>query len=214
MTIALENLSLDESFRTKIQAPANDPETERRKSVAHEQEVMKVMETLRIADKHTVGQIMSVRVGWKTKVSAPNQAYKALGGLADLGKIEKHQGYFRLPGCRSEYGEHARLVTQAIAVLLIKYPDSIIHREHTIPEVGLRPDALVLIKNQNMGICIVLEVLVNETEEYYRSKENTWRSWEGATEYLSKLFGYRIPHFLIIPVKGGEDVCEKLPLFA
>jgi hypothetical protein len=178
--------------------------------VEKEEEIRQFMATLKIADKHTIGKIMSTKGHWSAGTSASNNAYKVLCALAALGQIERYQGYFRTKGCKSEYGEHARLITQAITEILINYPDSIIHREHTIPEVGLRPDALVLIKKENQGLCIVLEALVNETETYLQSKLNTWQSWSGATEYLSGLFGFRIPHFTIIPIREGESLCDKL----
>ena len=39
---------------------------------------------------------------------------------------------------------------------------------------------------------VILEVMLNETPEYFKQKENTWKQWDRATEYLSRLFGYKI----------------------
>lgn len=181
-------------------------------AMAHEQEVLKAMERLEIADKHLIGEIMSVQVGWQKGVSATNQAYKALSSLAELGKIEKHKGYFRLPGCKSEFGEHSRLITKAIAEMLINYPDSIIYREHFIPEIGLRPDAIVLLIKGRNGFCFVLEVMNNETLQEVERKIRVWQQWDGASRYLSSLFKMRIPHYEIITIEGGKKICaDKLP---
>jgi hypothetical protein len=160
-----------------------------------DEEIMRLMEILRIADKHTIGKIMAARGHWTEGTSANNNAYKALSDLTDLRRIEKCKGYFRVPGCESEYQEHARLITQALSEILIKFPDSVIYREHTISEVGLRPDALVLITQGKKGCCIILEVVNHESEESLIEKWHVWEHWARAGVYLSELFGTRIQHF-------------------
>ncbi|MFZ0931693.1 MAG: hypothetical protein WAN11_24050 [Syntrophobacteraceae bacterium] len=179
--------------------------------MAHEPEVLRVMDTLRVSDRQPVGEIMAVRVGWQRGISAANQAFKALSNLAAIGKIEKHRGFFRMPGCTSDYGIHARLITQAVSEILICYPDSVIFREHSIP-IGLRPDSICLLRQGQSAFCMVLEVMNNETQEEVERKIRAWEQWKEATSYLSSLFKVRIPHYEIITIEGGEKICaEKFP---
>jgi hypothetical protein len=179
--------------------------------MAREDEVMAVMESLVIATDKEVGEIMASRGYWAEGQSARVQAAKSLKNLTDLSKLERRNGFYRLPGCKSEYQQHAQLITRTLTDILIKYPHSIIFREHSISQIGLRSDAICLITKDDLGCCVILEILVNETEVYLTQKLNAWKQWSGATEYLSGLFGYRVPHFDVIPLRGGEDLCAQLP---
>jgi hypothetical protein len=163
--------------------------------VAHEKEALQVMKPLQVADKHIVGEIMSDKVGWRPGTSSVNNSYKALMALVEMGELEKGNGFFRVPGCKSEYGEHARMLTRMLATLLKLPFQATIFREHTIAEVGLRPDALVLLTDANRGICMVLEVVRFEGERSLQTKRNVWRAWPQAIPYLSQLFGTPIRHF-------------------
>ena len=177
-----------------------------------EDEIMRLMKVLKIADKHTIGRIMSQRGHWAEGTSATNNAYKILCSLADLNQLEKGKGYFRIPGCKSEYQQHARLVTLVIIEILLRYPDSLIHREHSIPEVGLRPDILaLLIRKGQEGRCLVTEIVNHELDQSLEKKRNAWESWSGATEYLSQLFGYRIPFFDFIALEEETSWLEDMP---
>jgi hypothetical protein len=153
--------------------------------------------------------LISQGARWKPGPSATNNAYKLLKELADTGQLTRHTGYFSLPGCKSDWkNPHVRLLSEALVNILKTYPQSVAHREIHVPQIGVRADSIILIKNQNMGLCIVLELLVTETNPEH--KIHTWEGWEGSLEYLSRLFGVKIPSFSIITAKGGEDVCEKL----
>jgi hypothetical protein len=163
--------------------------------VAHEQEVLQVMKLLQVADKHIVGEIMSVRVGWRPGASSTNNSYKALMALVEMGALGKGNGFFRIPGCKSDYGEHARLLTMMLAMFLKLPFQTTIFREHTIAEIGLRPDALILLTDTNRGLCMVLEVLRYEGERSLQTKRNVWKEWPQAIPYLSQLFGTPIGHF-------------------
>ena len=153
-----------------------------------------------IADKHTVGDYMASIGRWSEGVSAVNNSYKWLNTLVDAGKLVRGDGFYRLPDCKSEYADHARALTKALAEILKLNLDTHILREHTIAEKGLRPDALVLLTKEGRGLCFVLEVCVNEREDYLNQKINTWFLWDGANQYLSQLFGKRIKHFEIVTV--------------
>ncbi len=153
-----------------------------------------LMNLLVIADTKTIADLMAHRGFWTTGNPYAN-SYKYLRELTQLDKLVKGDGYFKLPTCKSEYGEHAQLLTQALA-LIIKTPyEPVIYREKTIDEVGLRPDALVLLKNGDKGRCFLLEVVNNELPIYLEKKKNAWETWQGDFDYLSRLFGYKIPHY-------------------
>jgi len=47
-------------------------------------------------------------------------------------------------------------------------------REPEIKELGLRPDAVVLLTRGDKALCFVLEICLNETEDYLRQKINAW----------------------------------------
>ena len=168
-------------------------------------EIQDLMEVLKIADAKTIGKVMAGWGRWKEGNSAVVNSHKKLKELSDLGKLEKVKKAFRVPGCRSEWKEHAQLTTHALAEILIKYPESIIYREPFIQEVSLRPDAICLLKNGNQGRCIILEITNHETQLYFDQKVHTWEHWDGANDYLSRQFGFLVPYYEI--VKGG-DLCR------
>jgi len=178
--------------------------------MAHESTIFEIMEALVIADKHVIGDIMAHKELWTKGVSAVNNSYKALNCLVECGKLVKGDSYFKLPHCKSNYEQHARLLTRALAEILKTNPNCRIFREHTIAEKGLRPDALVLLKKENQGMCLVLEVCHNETENYFEQKMNTWRYWSGAAAYLSQLTGYRVPHFDIVRSNELTDYLKEV----
>ncbi|WP_041584966.1 hypothetical protein [Syntrophus aciditrophicus] len=171
--------------------------------MAHEEEILTIMESLKIADKHTVGDIMASKGIWNAGTSAVNNTYKALNALVDLGKLEKGNGYFRVKGCRSEYKGHAQELTKALAEILKLNHKNHILREVEIKEVGLRSDAIVLMLKGDELLCFVLEVANNETEEYLKQKVNAWVLWEDAEKKLSELFGTKVEQFDIV-VKGMD----------
>ena len=162
------------------------------------EEIKRIMKALVIASPHDVGTVMAALGIWKAGASAENNSMKRLRYLADLGKLERGKGYFRVPGCKSEFNEHARLLTKCIGQILSLPPafESVIHREHPLPDdVGLRPDALVFVKKGSHGLCVYLEAVNQEREPSIRNKRTKLESWPGATQYLSRLFGRPIPHF-------------------
>jgi len=180
--------------------------------MAHDDKVLRVMESIKIADKHVLAQIMASQGIWKAGTSAVNNSYKALTDLTAMGKLVKGDGYFKTPDCRSEYADHARLLTKSLSELY-KHSDPIIFREHTITEVAIRPDALVLSTKSGKGICFVLEVCHTETPEYLNQKVTTWRNWDNSLNYLSELFGYKIPHFEIVVDGEAPSGCYEFNRF-
>ncbi len=168
--------------------------------MAHEDKVLEVMRSIKIADKHTIAEIIGPKVGWKAGVSRVNNTYKASKTLVDLGKLVQGPGFFRTHDCRSNYSEHAALLTKTLAELF-KYGDPIIAREHLISPISIRPDALCLIRKNSKALFFVLEVRISEEESYLRQKVTALRNFEDALPYFSNLFQVRIPHFPIL-VKG------------
>ena len=142
--------------------------------------------------------------------SARIQAQKELNTLVALGKLERGKGFYRLPGCKSKYGDHARLVTRHIADLIKLNLPLKTFREHTTP-IGLRPDVLCLLQKNNQAICFVLECVRTEPLEYLQQKYNALMAWDGACEYLSNLFAHPIPQFSF--VVAGNTVLPDVITF-
>ena len=172
-------------------------------------ETSKIINSLKIADALTVGEVLHARKVYSTLQSARVNAQKKLNQLADEGAIERIGGFYRTLQCKSNYEDHARFLTKILAEIL-KLHETIIYREHTIQEISLRPDAICLLTKDNQGMCLILEALINEPPEYFQMKVNTWNNWPEATQYLSNLFKYRIPHYEIIPVTVLDDFISYL----
>jgi len=166
--------------------------------MAHEETIYGLMESLVIADKHVIGDLMGHKGIWTKGVSTVNNSYKALNLLVDAGKLAKGDGYFKLPDCQSQYAEHAQLLTKALAEILRLNLDAKIFREITLGEIGLRPDALVLLSRDGQALCFVLEVCNNESPEYLTQKVNSWSQWAESRETLSKLFKTQVKAFDIV----------------
>lgn len=177
--------------------------------MAHEDKVFEIMQVLKVADDKTVGEIMASRGIWASGVSARNQSNRAMRQLSDLGKLERLSGFYRAVGCKSEFKEHAKLLTSCLAEILKLPVNSIIYREHSFPS-GLRPDATVLLEKNNKALCFILECCRQEPASYLRSKAEQWLRWKDAKQELSKLLGCQIPHFGF--VVEGKEVSWATPL--
>lgn len=161
-----------------------------------------LIQQLKIADAKTIGDILFAQGKFSNSHSARVNAQKHLNNLVDLGKIERGDGFYRV-GTKSEYGEHARLLTAHLAqILSVKSITTVIYREAEIP-IGFRADALVFCQRENMGICFVLEVAHNETHNYLRRKADAWRAWKGAKNYLTQVFNTPIHSYGFV-VSGRE----------
>lgn len=180
--------------------------------MAHEEMIYGLMESLVIADKHVIGDLMAHKGLWTAGVSAVNNSYKALNLLVDSGKLIKGENFYKLPECKSEYKEHSQLLTKAFAEIIKFNPNCRIFREHTIAEKGLRPDGIVLLSKDGKGVCFILEVMNNESESYAEMKRRVWESFDEATEYLTKLFGTipPIPYFDIVTSDNLKTYLEGL----
>lgn len=164
--------------------------------MTHTELIQRLMDSLVITDEMTVGEIMATKVGWTAGHSARVQAAKHLKKLEGEGYVERCKGFWRLAGAsKSDYKEHAQILTKALAEILKLPFQTTVQREVTIPQIGLRPDAICLITKDNQALCLILEAVHEETAEYLAMKVNAWHNWPEATQYLSNLFKIRIPHF-------------------
>jgi len=164
------------------------------------------MEKLVIASKHEVAELMAHWGIWKGGVSAVNNSYKYLMLLVQLKKLMRGNCFFKLPGCESEYKEHAQLLTKTLIQILKTNPEAEIWRERPVPEVGSRPDALVLLRKGNLGRMLILEACDTETDTYLRAKINLYRKNPEIPRLLGEITGFTIPAFDIVVV--GRDAPE------
>ncbi len=172
----------------------------------HEPMVKSWMDEIKIASDKHMGELLLHFGHFTNDVSARTNAGKILNALAETNQLVKGPGYFKTPDSRSEFKEHAQLITNHL-VQIKKLPvASVIVREHFIEPVSLRPDALILLSRENQGCCFVLEVLNHEGEQSVEKKRNVWRHWPERTAYLSNLFNRSIPHVDFV-------TSEQLPLY-
>lgn len=158
------------------------------------------MNYLKIADAKIIGAILFALGYFSTLHSARVNAQKHLNNLVALGHLVRGDGFYRIPECQSEYGEHARLLTACLAqILSIKDLTTTIHREVSVP-IGFRADAVVLCEKDGKGICFVLEVAHNETHDYLRRKVDAYKKWKEAKAFLTQLFNK--------PIRGYGFVCS------
>jgi len=167
--------------------------------------IMQFMDGLKISDPLTLGEILHAKGVYSSVHSARVQAQKALNSLVELKRVERGQGYYRVLGCEGEYGDHARLLTKTLAALY-SHADPVIFREHTISELSLRPDAIVLLKRDGSGLCFFLEACLTETPAYLNQKITALRNWGGALNYLSDLFNCHVPHFDIVVCSPPDEL--------
>ena len=138
--------------------------------------------------------------------SARNQSQKWCRQEVIAGDLEKIKGGYRVKGCKSEGKEHSlKLSDRFVELYKIPSIQPVVHREKFINEINRQPDALILLKRNGKGACLILEEVNTETERYLQSKVNDWNSWDKATQYLSELFQYKIPFFNIV-IAGTKDI--------
>ncbi len=166
--------------------------------------VKKIIEDLRVADAKTIGDVLYAKKEFKNLQSARVYSQKHLNILVESRELVRGEHWYATPSYRGEFKEHDRLLTQAVAQILKLKVESFIFREVSF-EPGLRSDAAVLLKKADEGLCFILEIVHNEAAEYTNMKLNAWKNWKGATEALSKLFGYRIPFFSVVISRNEPD---------
>ena len=170
--------------------------------VVHEKKIYALMESLKIADKHVIGDLMAHSGIWATGTSAVNNSYKILTNS----NFERGDGWFRVKGCLSEYKPHARGLTAALASIIKLNLNYKILREPTLKNIGLRPDALVHLQKDDKSCLMVLEVCLNELPTFLDQKVHAWQQYDAALEELSTLFQTNIKAYDI--VVSGDYIPE------
>ncbi|MBI4766898.1 MAG: hypothetical protein HY787_20295 [Deltaproteobacteria bacterium] len=166
--------------------------------------IQEVAQGLGVFDVKTLAEIFSSFGWWAKGQSSKVNTKKYLDALTEQGKLERGDGFYRVKGSRSDYKEHARKVSECLAELW-KLPGirPLIKKESPFSN-GLRPDAVILLIQQDKGLCILLEVANTETDEYLQAKINELkRNQELIKTELTQLLGYKVPDF-ILAVKGKE----------
>jgi len=86
--------------------------------MAHENTILEIMQKIVIADLQTVAGIMEAKGIWKAGDSTYQNVHKCLIHLVKEGQLVKGKNYYKIPSCKSEYQEHAQLLSAAIAEIL------------------------------------------------------------------------------------------------
>lgn len=163
-------------------------------------DVLSVVQSLQIFTALIIGEILYFQNPnkYKNLHSARVQAQKLLNSLAEQGKLEKCKGFYRVPGCKSEFKPHRKKLSYTVAHFF-KIPSiqPIVKCEQSFP-VGLIADCCFLLIKNDVARCGILEVVNYEKRPYLQSKINEWRNWKDALTALSELFNYKIPHFDIV----------------
>jgi hypothetical protein len=118
--------------------------------------------------------------------------------------------YYRIKGCRSNYKSHAQKLSADLGEFFkIPFIKPVIKREVSFSN-GLRSDAVILLIQQDKGLCIILEVCNTEMDSYFQSKVNELRrNRELILSELTQLLGYPIQHFILaVEGKRIEGVWE------
>jgi len=166
--------------------------------MAHDEKIMELMNQLVYATKHDIGDLMAHKRIWTAGPSTINNSYKELNNQVDAGTLEKGGDYFKLRGAKGDHKEHSRLITaELIKILKLNYQTKIF-RECLIEDVRLIPDAIIMTIDVDKVAVWILEVMHNETQEYFEMKLRTWENWPEAKDYLSKLFNIKVQSFNII----------------
>ena len=175
--------------------------------MAHEEKIYDWMKELVIADKHIIGDLAHHEGLYREGVSSVNNATKSLNNLVDQGKLERGDGFYRLPGCKSEYATHAKILSHALkAILKLGYQTKII-REPFIDNLALRPDAIIFLTKGDQSLCFIIEITLEERLEYLLQKIHAWGQFPEAEAKLSELFKEDIKDFDF--VVSGDQIPEE-----
>jgi len=166
--------------------------------MAHDDKIDSIMESLRIATKHQVGDVMASWGFWSRGTSASNNSDKVLKNEVSYGKLIKENNYYKRPDCRSTFQPHSQFLTDALVEVLKLNLNAKIYREYFLKEISLRLDALVFLTKGNRHLVFALEVCNTELPEYLVSKVNALKNYDGALQTFSLLFETKIKAFDIV----------------
>ena len=86
-----------------------------------------------------------------------------------------------------------------------------IFREHYVPKLDRRIDAIVFLSTADMGYVALIECVHEEKESYLKDKIRSFRQYPDLTDYIGRLIGFKVPYVDVLIVREGENICEKLP---
>ena len=162
--------------------------------MAHEELIERTIRNLGKATARQIGEILHAKGLVSSIESGDATCRRVLADLISKGEIKKEGSCYMLPNL-SGFGEHDKKLTEAL-VKIMKLWKCYIYREHSIEEVGLRPDAIVIVVKDNKACCIILEVVNTEPDNYLKQKFTTWKGWKNNLSYLSSLTMTEVPFFI------------------
>ncbi len=86
-----------------------------------------------------------------------------------------------------------------------------IFREHYVPKLDRRIDAIVALSTPDMAYIALVECVCEEKEAYLKDKIRSFRQYPDLKDYIGRLVGFKVPFMDILIVRAGEKICEKLP---
>lgn len=178
--------------------------------MSREQELLALWSKIIIGSLKNAAAYMAALGIWKAGASALNNSGRALRHLKELGQLEDiGGGVYRWPGyCRSEWGDHAKNLTQDLIRILGRYPQSQVRREAIAKAINRRADALVLIRRGPEAACLWLETVVTQRDSSIAEKKEVVETWPGALEFLSLQFAVEIPSFTFVTTNDLEKILE------
>lgn len=163
---------------------------------------LKIIDDCGVITDISLGDTLAPRFNWKPGHSARVQARKILENLTNLGKITKHEGFYRSLNCRSEFSEHSKALSQHITQLY-QLPEITPHIRREISfDCGIRSDVAAILVRGNQARCIIVEVDLTETKEQLEAKYNQWMRWKDAHSALEKVLGYQVDNFDFLSTSG------------
>lgn len=177
--------------------------------MAHEEIIERTIKTLQKATAREIGAVLFFKGLVSSIESGDATCRRVLMDLISKGTIKKEGSCFMLPNLQG-YNDHDKKLTGGIIEFVRRW-DCEIYREHSVTEVGLRPDALILVKAGERGACIILEVVNKEKDEYLKQKLTTWNGWKSSLNYLSGLFGVNVPHFTFCTYGRNFEGISEMP---
>lgn len=171
--------------------------------MSRQDDVLRLMESLHIATPVHVARCLK-----NPTHSGRVQAQRDLNKLVELNLLERRDKFYLIPGCKSEGGEHALAVSDVISELHFRF-ESQVFREKFVEQKAVRPDVLALIRKDGNALCLIIEVVREESPEYLQMKRSVWEEWTEACAYLSKLFQMTIPcfNFITSDELNWEELC-------
>ena len=168
-------------------------------------EVLTVMQKVHYATKHQVSRLM---LQWAEGASRINNTDKKLKDEVIKGNLIKVNNFYKLAHLEGNHPPHSQALTDALIDILLVNPDTDIYRERKT-ELALIPDAIVILKKNNLVKCLLVEAMNTEDDPTY--KVNLWKTHPDSLRILSEITGIEIEN-IEIAVVGKEAPKGTIPL--